>query len=258
MWHWWTWNRGKEKTLVLLQIMKSLFVVMPFRVALQVDLDVYDQLSFAALEVFGDKKPLLSEKKKKKSQITNTCWSHWSQITQWQKFLCGMADCKLEEVASKVIVSQGRNRKRQNRVTQRANQCLHHNECFLQTTRRMDYFSLCSHGVGDVFIQHFPNSWLFLSDRVCLDREFLDGTRGPCCCSAQICSLFFFSPFLCPSFCVPLLLRTYIEMVGYWSWILCSTESLKSLGVYNCLSMTDLWGDSKSVSLLWIGTSSGT
>lgn len=56
--------------------MKSLFVVMPFQVALQVDLDVYDQLSFAALEVFGDRKPLLSEKKKKKSQITNTCWSH--------------------------------------------------------------------------------------------------------------------------------------------------------------------------------------
>lgn len=47
--------------------MKSLFVVMPFKVALQVDLDVYDQLSFAALEVFGDKKPLLSEKKKKES-----------------------------------------------------------------------------------------------------------------------------------------------------------------------------------------------
>lgn len=128
-------------------------------------------------------------------------------------------------------------------MTQRANQCLHHNECFLQTPRRMDHFSLCSHGVGDVFIQHFPNSRLFLSDRVCLDREFLDGARGPCCCSAQICSLFFLSPFLCPSFCVPLLLRTYIEMVGYWSWILCSTESLKSLGVYNSLSMTDLWGE---------------
>ena len=150
-----------------------------------------------------------------------------------------MSDCKLEEVVNKVIkfhrAETWKDKTQWN--TEQTNFSTTMN-AFLKTPRKTDHFSLCSSCIGNSFLFTVSKAHNYTSPIMSVQTtSSLMALEDPVATLPRSARTIF--TLSAPAY-LSLLLRTYTETLGYWSWCVCSTESLKSLGVYSPLSMTDL------------------